>query len=120
MSFALVSEGVVLQISPEKFWVASGFIWIDVSAVTPAPDVRWTAQEADGVWSFTPPVIPVLPLRARAATALQSAQDYVRNNYTMLNSSTPDAWVVYLKALMQIASGSDTTSTVLPTAPSTS
>ena len=65
---------------------------------------------------YTPPVPPV-PIATQAETALVSARTYVNNNYTMLNEATPTEWVVYLKALMAIANGTDTTSTTLPTAP---
>ena len=58
-----------------------------------------------------------VPFATQAASALATARTYVNNNYTMLNEPTPDAWVTYLKALMAIANGTDTTSTTLPTAP---
>ncbi|MFT9147949.1 MAG: hypothetical protein ABF502_04095 [Acetobacter sp.] len=56
-------------------------------------------------------------LAQQASAALAIARTYVSNTYTMLNEATPDAWVTYLKALMAIAGGTDTTSTTLPTAP---
>lgn len=64
-------------------------------------------------------VAPVVEptLAERAATALASARTYVSNNYTMLNEATPDTWVTYLKALMAIINGTDTTSTALPASP---
>lgn len=62
---------------------------------------------------------PVLTLAQQATSALASARTYVSYNYTMLNEATPDAWVTYLKALMAISSGSDTTSAALPAAPAT-
>lgn len=62
-------------------------------------------------------VAPAIPLKDQATAALTSARTYVSNNYTMLNEATPDDWVVYLKALMAISNGTDTTSTTLPTAP---
>lgn len=65
---------------------------------------------------YTPPPTPV-PLKTQAQSALVSARTYVNNNYTMLNEQTPDAWVTYLKALMAIANGTDTTITALPVAP---
>lgn len=58
-----------------------------------------------------------VPLATQAASALATARQYVSNNYTMLNEPTPDNWVIYLKALMAIANGTDTTSTTLPTKP---
>lgn len=65
---------------------------------------------------YTAPSTP-LPLKTQAQSALATARTYVSNNYTMLNEATPAEWVTYLKALMAIANGTDTTSTVLPTAP---
>lgn len=65
---------------------------------------------------YTPP-IPTVPLKTQATTALATARTYVNNNYTMLNEATPDEWVAYLKALMVIANGTDTTSTALPDKP---
>ena len=56
-------------------------------------------------------------LKTEATAVLSAARSYVQNTYTILNEATPDAWVTYLKALMAIADGTDTTSTTLPTAP---
>lgn len=61
--------------------------------------------------------MPTAPLTTQASYALSSARTYVQNNYTILNEATPDEWVAYLKALMAIANGTDTTSTALPSAP---
>ena len=65
---------------------------------------------------YVAPVV-VATLADQATAALSTARTYVSNNYTMLNETTPDAWVTYLKALMAIANGTDTTSTALPSAP---
>lgn len=65
---------------------------------------------------YTPAPAP-LPLPQQATNALSEARTYVNNTYTILNEATPDSWVTYLKALMAIADGTDTTSTALPTAP---
>lgn len=67
---------------------------------------------------YTPPPTPI-PLKTQAQSALTTARTYVSNNYTMLNEATPDEWVTYLKALMAIANGTDTTSNTLPTVPTT-
>ncbi|GAB6854473.1 hypothetical protein JCM15831A_14970 [Asaia astilbis] len=61
--------------------------------------------------------IPAPTLAKQASDELSSARGYVYNNYGILNEATPDAWVSYLKSLMAIANGSDTTSTALPKAP---
>lgn len=63
------------------------------------------------------PTPAAIPLKTQAATALTAARTHVYNNYGILNEDTPDAWVTYLKALMAISNGTDTTSTTLPTAP---
>ncbi len=110
--------------------------WVDVSMFSESPSwlppasgmiplsqEEWDARQLvnqvviNGVVSTYTPPVPVIPLKDQAATALASARTYVNNTYTMLNEATPDAWVAYLKALMAIASGTDTTSTALPTAP---
>ena len=66
---------------------------------------------------YVPPVT-VIPLKTQAQTALNYARTYVYNNYGILNESTPDLWVTYIKSLMAITNGTDTTSTSLPTTPS--
>ncbi|MCP1202748.1 hypothetical protein [Acetobacter oryzoeni] len=88
------------------------------SALTGFKQQVWD-KSSNQLVDYVPPVV-VIPLKTRAATALASARTYVNNNYTILNEPTPDAWVAYLKALMSIANGSDTTSTALPVAPTTS
>ncbi len=70
--------------------------------------------DAGNIVATTP---PVASLADQAGVALAIARVYVRDNYTILNEATPDAWVVYLKALMAIANGTDTASTILPTSP---
>lgn len=85
------------------------------SALTGLKQYVWD-KSSNQLVDYVPPV-RVVPLKTRAATALASARTYVNNNYTILNEPTPTEWVTYLKALMAIANGTDTTSTVLPTAP---
>lgn len=67
---------------------------------------------------YTAPVEPV-PLTTQAASALSVARQTVWDEYGSINEATPDAWVTYLKALAAIVNGTDTTSTTLPTAPTT-
>ena len=103
----------------------------DISELHPATSAQWTERQSSAatglkqyVWNtesgsletYTPPAV-VVPLATQAQSALATARTYVSNNYTMLNEPTPDNWVTYLKALMAIANGTDTTSTTLPTAP---
>ncbi|MCP1270576.1 hypothetical protein [Acetobacter cerevisiae] len=103
----------------------------DISELHPVTSAQWTERQnsvstglKQYVWNTTSgsleaymPPVQVIPLKTQAEPALSSARTYVTNTYTMLNEATPDAWVTYLKALMAIANGTDTTSTVLPAAP---
>ncbi|WP_049762851.1 hypothetical protein [Gluconacetobacter diazotrophicus] len=68
---------------------------------------------------YTPAPVPV-PLTTQASSALSSARIFVYNNYGILNEATPDVWVSYIKSLMAISSGADTTSTSLPSLPAVS
>lgn len=65
-----------------------------------------------------PYVEPGPSLKEQATNALQQARMTVYNNYGILGEPTPAVWVTYLRALMAIANGTDTTSTALPAAPS--
>lgn len=102
--FALLKAeyaGAVLSIESDSVIARdySGAL-IDLASVTSSSDYR----------------APV-PIATQAEIALATARAYVSNNYTMLNEATPTEWVTYLKSLMAIANGTDTTSTTLPTAP---
>jgi hypothetical protein len=37
----------------------SDMIWVAVTDATPVPAGRWTVVEADGIWRFAAPVLPV-------------------------------------------------------------
>lgn len=65
---------------------------------------------------YAPPAQAV-PLKTQAQSALAIARQTVWDEYGSLNETTPDNWVTYLKSLMAIANGTDTTSTTLPTEP---
>lgn len=110
--------------------------WIDVSMFSAAPS--WLPAASDMIaltqaeWdaralvnqivvngAVTTYTAPAPTLAEQAAPAISAARSYIYNNYGMLNEATPDAWVTYLKALMAIANGTDTTSTALPAAPAT-
>lgn len=65
-----------------------------------------------------PYVEPGPSLKEQAQSALQQARMTVYNNYGILGEPTPAVWVTYLRALMAIASGTDTITTALPAAPS--
>ncbi|WP_081562740.1 hypothetical protein [Parasaccharibacter apium] len=65
---------------------------------------------------YTPPE-PVIPLPVQAQSALNAARQTVYNEFASLNEPTPQPWVSYMKQLISIANGTDTTSTKLPAAP---
>ncbi len=54
--FALIFDGKVTQIEAKQFDVAPTFIWVDITSVTPTPDVEWSWDGSD----FAPP--PPAPL----------------------------------------------------------
>jgi hypothetical protein len=66
MTIALIANGLVVQIEANRFPVHPELVWLDVSAVTPPPEVGWTYDGAD----FAPPVAPTLTLVQQAALAL--------------------------------------------------
>ena len=72
----------------------------------------------DKIIPYTPPQ-PEIPLSVQAQSALSVARTEVYNNYTSLNEPTPQPWVDYMKVLIAIANGTDTTSKTLPAAPGT-
>lgn len=114
MPYALILDGTVAQISAAEFPVNDGLSWVEISENS---DISTGYTYAGG--KFVAPSTPEISLSERAGFVLTTARTYVSNNYTMLNEATPDVWVVYLKALMAIANGSDTTSTTLPAEPAT-
>ena len=65
-----------------------------------------------------PYVTPGPSLKEQATNALQQARMTVYNEFGIFGEPTPANWIVYLKALMTISNGTDTTSTALPAAPS--
>lgn len=100
----------------------------DLAALTPISADDWHRQYSQRLrtpWQikdgklapYTPPNV-VIPLKERASTALQQARMFIYDNYGILGDPTPEAWVTYLRSLMAIASGADTTSVSLPIPPS--
>ncbi len=55
MSFALVFNSKVVQIEVAQFPVHSSFEWVDISTVTPTPDMEWSYDGRD----FAAPLAPV-------------------------------------------------------------
>ena len=118
--------------TPANFWDA----W-DVSnlSVIPAPEKlfpltleQWNEKggssglqklkvvSGNTLIDYVPPVQSI-PLKTQAQSALAIARQTVWDEYGSINEATPVDCVTYLKVLMAITSGKDTTSTVLPVSP---
>ncbi|MCG0998751.1 hypothetical protein [Acetobacter persici] len=61
------------------------------------------------VGTYAKPYTPTLA--ANAITSLASAKAYTQSEYTDFGDAIPDAWKTYLKALRDIANGTDTAQT---------
>jgi hypothetical protein len=72
MTFALIHNGTVAQLSAAQFPVASPLVWVDVTSVSPAPQPSWTATQTDGVWTFVGPVVPAPTLAQQAGAAISA------------------------------------------------
>lgn len=74
-AYALVaSTGAIIQIDASIFPVAAPFLWTtDISSVSPAPQVGWTAAQTNGAWSFTAPPAPPAPTAAQVAATAYAA-----------------------------------------------
>jgi hypothetical protein len=71
--FALVSGNAIIELSPVAFPVHPNFVWTtDISAISPQPQVGWTAVKTDGAWAFTAPPAPPAPTLAQQAMRLQA------------------------------------------------
>ncbi len=122
--YALVAGGRVVEIAAGKFEVHPDFVWVDVSSVTPRPEVGWPAAEAGGTWTFTAPAVsPETPAqKARAAIAetdvtMLRVADAVAVGKTSWTAADVVAWATYRRALRAIIEGTDPTSTALPARP---
>ena len=115
--FAEIQDGRVanVAVADNLSGLPSNLTWIDLTQASPMPGIGWSYE--GGKFVAPPQNTPAVPLATQAAAALEAVRIHVYNNYGILNESTPATWVTYLKALMAIASGTDTTSTALPTQP---
>lgn len=106
--------------------VPDGVEYVQMAGMT---DAQWPPLQQDyspkglaggtnKIIPYTPPE-PVIPLTVQAQSALSAARQTVYNEYASLNEPTPQPWVDYMKILIAIANGTDTTSTKLPAAPGT-
>jgi len=71
-SLALIIDGVIAQIDPAEFPVVPAWTWVDVTSVTPTPQVGWVATETGGAWTFTAPAAPIQTLAQGAAAAVNA------------------------------------------------
>lgn len=121
-SFALVVAGKIADIKPATFEVVPAWVWtVDISAVTPAPQVGWSAVETSGVWAFTaPPALPGPTIQAQAQAALDvmDAPGGCAIRCFKAGVAFPSAWQTYTAELRTIVNGTASPMPVtLPTAP---
>lgn len=107
MAFALIANGTVAHIDAAEFPVAAPFVWVDVTAVSPAPQVGWVATETGGTWSFAAPPAPAVPPANYPALA-QAALD--KSDVTILRCyehsvAVPADWTAYRATLRGIRGG---------------
>jgi len=67
-TFALIADGQVVQLGAAEFPVHAALTWVEVSAVSPAPQPGWTATQNGSAWTFTAPAVPT-PTPAQQAQA---------------------------------------------------
>ncbi len=69
MVFALILDSKVVQISAVQTPVSVSLQWIDITGITPAPEVGWSFDGRD----FTPPPAPP-PTRPRSVDPLSAEE----------------------------------------------
>ncbi len=62
MLFALIFDNKVVQIEPAEFPVSPALKWVDITGVTPIPEVSWSYDGRD----FTAPPVPIRPPKSEA------------------------------------------------------
>lgn len=89
--YALVaSGGEIIQFEAETFPVAPPMVWTaDLSAVSPPPQIGWTATETGGAWSYEAPPSPPPP------TLAQQAQAALGAGLTITSAGTPSLDGIY-------------------------
>ena len=98
--FALIASGQVAEIAPSKFPVHPSMSWVDISAVSPAPQPGWAY--ASGV--FTAPVAPPSPSVPILASAALAESDVTVIRCYEHAVAVPAEWVAYRAALRAIVS----------------
>lgn len=98
--YALIFNGTVQQIEEATFSVCSPLLWVDVSAVSPAPQVGWSATQANGAWSFAAPVAPAPTLSQLAKGQLAAGVAVAFATSTSLSAT----YATTLAAQFKIAS----------------
>lgn len=86
-TYALIAGDQIVQLAAATFPVHPDYVWTgDVSAISPAPEVGWTATETNGTWSFTAPAAATVTL-AQQAQALLNAGLAITSSGTLTLSA---------------------------------
>ncbi len=94
--------------------------WISYAGIVPPPQIGWTATEANGIWTMSPPADRSAEItRAVLVSAAQTALD--KSDVTAIRCwkagvPFPAEWQSYCTSLRSIVSGSLSVMT-LPTQP---
>lgn len=99
--FALISAGAVAYVAPDKFTVHPSLIWVDLTGITPVPDVGWTYAGGMFVAPATDPAAAARAIRAAAQTALD-ASDLTMLRCVENAAAVPAEWRTYRAALRVI------------------
>ena len=128
--FPRIQGGVIAELftPPTGFTLAQCFapsvaaqFATDVSAVTPAPQVGWTAAQSGGAWTFTAPAAPPGPTLAQQAMVALDTMDAPGGQAIRCfkaGVAFPSNWQAYTTALRAIVNGTASPMpTTLPEAP---
>lgn len=94
MIIALSKNGIVISVQPSAFPTLppseqfhADLNPVDVTNVSPQPEVGWSATESGGAWTFAPPPPPVPPTPAQQAKAAYDA--FIAGGLAITSTSTP-------------------------------
>lgn len=90
---ALVYAGNVIQLASAEFPVNPALSLVDVSAITPQPQVGWEATLTGATWAFTAPAGPPAPTAAQLAAAAYA--EWIAAGLTVTSAGTPALNGVY-------------------------
>jgi hypothetical protein len=113
MTHALIANGLVVQVDAATFDVNPALVWADITAITPAPQVGWSATQTSGAWTFAAPAAPPGPTIQQQAQVALDKSDMTSTRCFKAGVAFPADWQTYCVALRAIVNG---TASPMPTA----